>query len=72
MTLSIRVATRDDIGLIAQFIHALAEYEKLLHEVRFDEAVLAEKLFGARPYACLLYTSPSPRDYAASRMPSSA
>ena len=24
------------------------------------------------PYACLLYTSPSPRDYAASRMPSSA
>ena len=23
-------------------------------------------------YACLLYTSPSPRDYAASRMPSSA
>ena len=25
-----------------------------------------------RPSACLLYTSPSPRDYAASRMPSSA
>ena len=25
-----------------------------------------------RIYACLLYTSPSPRDYAASRMPSSA
>ena len=24
------------------------------------------------PYTCLLYTSPSPRDYAASRMPSSA
>ena len=24
------------------------------------------------PYNCLLYTSPSPRDYAASRMPSSA
>ncbi|GAB5801169.1 hypothetical protein JMUB7513_27810 [Staphylococcus aureus] len=24
------------------------------------------------PYICLLYTSPSPRDYAASRMPSSA
>ena len=24
------------------------------------------------PGACLLYTSPSPRDYAASRMPSSA
>ena len=26
----------------------------------------------ARQQACLLYTSPSPRDYAASRMPSSA
>ena len=25
-----------------------------------------------RVYSCLLYTSPSPRDYAASRMPSSA
>ena len=25
-----------------------------------------------RNYSCLLYTSPSPRDYAASRMPSSA
>ena len=25
-----------------------------------------------RSYSCLLYTSPSPRDYAASRMPSSA
>ena len=24
------------------------------------------------PWCCLLYTSPSPRDYAASRMPSSA
>ena len=24
------------------------------------------------PYTCILYTSPSPRDYAASRMPSSA
>ena len=27
---------------------------------------------GALSYFCLLYTSPSPRDYAASRMPSSA
>ena len=26
----------------------------------------------AKPRTCLLYTSPSPRDYAASRMPSSA
>ena len=27
---------------------------------------------GQYAYRCLLYTSPSPRDYAASRMPSSA
>ena len=27
---------------------------------------------GAFSFSCLLYTSPSPRDYAASRMPSSA
>lgn len=51
MTLSIRPATRGDTGLIAELIRALADYEKLAGEVRFDEAVLAEKLFGARPYA---------------------
>ena len=31
-----------------------------------------QELFEDGTYACLLYTSPSPRDYAASRMPSSA
>lgn len=51
MTLSIRPATAADLPLIAQLIHELAEYEKLAHEVRFDEAVLGAKLFGARPYA---------------------
>ena len=35
------------------------------------EIVLTEASKGM-PGACLLYTSPSPRDYAASRMPSSA
>ena len=34
--------------------------------------VVLEKSFGAPRITCLLYTSPSPRDYAASRMPSSA
>ncbi|MDP3906498.1 GNAT family N-acetyltransferase [Novosphingobium sp.] len=51
MTLSIRPATLADLPLIAELIRELAEYEKLAHEVRFDEAVLAAKLFGARPYA---------------------
>ena len=54
MTIRLRVATRDDIALIAHFIRALAEYEKLLDEVRLDEGVLAEKLFGPRPYAEVL------------------
>jgi GNAT superfamily N-acetyltransferase len=51
MTLSIRPAQPADSALIAAFIRELADYEKLLDEVRFDEAVLREKLFGARPYA---------------------
>ena len=36
--------------------------------IRFLPAPEGEEL----PWACLLHTSPSPRDYAASRMPSSA
>lgn len=51
MTISIRSATCADLPLIGQLIRDLAEYEKLAHEVRFDEAVLGEKLFGPRPYA---------------------
>ena len=51
MTLTIRSATPADLPLIAQFIRDLADYEKLAHEVRFDEAKLGENLFGARPYA---------------------
>jgi GNAT superfamily N-acetyltransferase len=51
MTISIRPASSADLPLIAQLIRDLAEYEKLAHEVRFDEAVLGEKLFGPRPYA---------------------
>jgi len=54
MTVSIRPATPADLPLIADLIRALAEYEKLAHEVRFDPAVLGEKLFGARPYAEVL------------------
>ena len=58
MNLSIRPATRTDLPLIAQFIRDLAEYERLAHEVRFDEAVLGERLFGRNnghgPYAEVL------------------
>ncbi|MGV3512156.1 MAG: GNAT family N-acetyltransferase [Novosphingobium sp.] len=51
MTISIRAAAKADTPLIAELIRALAAYEKLAHEVRFDEAVLVAKLFGPRPYA---------------------
>jgi len=51
MSISIRPATPQDLPLIGAFIRELAEYEKLAHEVRFDEAVLGAKLFGPRPYA---------------------
>ena len=51
MTVTIRAATPADLPLIAQFIRDLADYEKLAHEVRFDEAMLGDRLFGARPYA---------------------
>ena len=54
MSLSIRSATPADISLIGQFIRDLAEYEKLAHAVRFDEAVMAQKLFGPRPFAEVL------------------
>ncbi|MEJ5977423.1 GNAT family N-acetyltransferase [Novosphingobium sp. PS1R-30] len=51
MTLSIRPAAPDDLPLIAALIRELADYEKLAHEVRFEPAVLASHLFGARPMA---------------------
>lgn len=54
MTLSIREANLTDLPLIAQFIRDLADYEKLAQEVRFDEAVLGDRLFGPRPYAEVL------------------
>lgn len=51
MTIEIRPATREDLPLIAAFIRELAEYEKLAHEVRFDEARMGDYLFGPRPMA---------------------
>lgn len=54
MALAVRPAVAADLPLIAEVIRALAEYEKLAGEVRFEEAVLGEKLFGPRPYAEVL------------------
>jgi GNAT superfamily N-acetyltransferase len=54
VSLSIRDAVPGDLPLIAALIRDLAEFEKLSHEVRFDEEVLGRKLFGERPYAEVL------------------
>jgi GNAT superfamily N-acetyltransferase len=50
----IRPATPADIPGIVQLIRALADYEKLSHQVIVDEARLREHLFGPRPYAEVL------------------
>lgn len=51
MDLAIRIARADDVATILGFIRALAEYEKLAHEVVADEAQLRATLFGPRPAA---------------------
>jgi GNAT superfamily N-acetyltransferase len=50
----IRLATPTDIPAIVHLIRALAEYEKLSHQVVVDEARLREHLFGPKPYAEVL------------------
>lgn len=52
--ISIRQAGPDDFELVADFIRKLADYEKLAHEVRFDDEALRGHLFGARPAAEVL------------------
>src|SRR4051812_24510840 len=46
----IRPATPKDVSTIVRLIRALAEYERIAHEVILDESRLREHLFGARPY----------------------
>lgn len=47
--LRIRPATRDDVGLVLQFIRELAEYEKLAQYVTATEADIDEAMFGDDP-----------------------
>ncbi|MEO5820909.1 MAG: GNAT family N-acetyltransferase [Vicinamibacteraceae bacterium] len=49
--MTLRPATVDDVPQIHAFILALADYERLRHEVVATEAGLREALFGAHPYA---------------------
>lgn len=52
---AITPATTDDVPTILRLIRALADYEKLSHEVVATEDVLRDALFGDRPGAeCLI------------------
>ncbi len=50
----IRSAQPSDLPTIVSLIRALAEYEKLTHDVVLDETRLEEHLFGPKPYAEVL------------------
>ncbi|HKD29705.1 MAG TPA: GNAT family N-acetyltransferase, partial [Xanthobacteraceae bacterium] len=49
--MQIRNATPEDVPEIVRLIRALADYEKLSHEVLATEEQLRESLFGPRPAA---------------------
>src|SRR5215468_4710153 len=49
MSIAIRRARPDDIGLILSLIRELADYEKLLHEVEATEASIGAALFSDPP-----------------------
>ena len=52
--MALRRAVRADAPEILRLIRALAEYEKLTHEVVANEAALAQALFGDKPAAEVL------------------
>ena len=51
----IRPASKEEIPLVLTFIRELARYERLEHEVTATEEDLREALFGARPYAEVVF-----------------
>jgi GNAT superfamily N-acetyltransferase len=48
-------AGEQDVPLILEMIHALAEYERLSHEVVATEEMLRESLFGPKPAAEVVF-----------------
>jgi GNAT superfamily N-acetyltransferase len=52
--MQIRDATDADLPAIERLIRALAEYERLLPEVKMDQVLLRRTLFGERRYAEVL------------------
>ncbi len=51
MTVSVRPAIAEDAALILSFIRELADYERLLHEVKASHADIAAILFAPSPRA---------------------
>jgi GNAT superfamily N-acetyltransferase len=64
--LRIETASERDIPLILSFIHKIAAYEKLSHEVTATEETLRGSLFGPRPASevLLAYWQDQPAGYA--------
>jgi GNAT superfamily N-acetyltransferase len=52
---SVRAATAADVPLVLAFIRELAVYERLEHQVVATQADLTAALFGARPYAEVVF-----------------
>jgi GNAT superfamily N-acetyltransferase len=53
--ITIRHATEPDVPIILSFIRALADYERLTHEVIATEEGLRKTLFGPRAYAEVVF-----------------
>ena len=73
----IKVSTELEMSVHEFPSGTIREHNKALCELIGNGCDLVEHVMPKRLYTelkmpCLLYTSPSPRDYAASRMPSSA
>jgi len=64
--LKIRQASVDDVPTLLNFIHKIAEYEKLSHEVVATEATLTDSLFGENSHveAVLCYEQEEPVAFA--------
>ena len=57
----IRPATPEDTATICRLIRDLAQYERLVHEVRLKESEIREHLFGSRPIAEVLLAEEAER-----------
>jgi GNAT superfamily N-acetyltransferase len=66
VTIRIEPATERDVPLILRLITALAEYERLSHQVVATEAALRETLFGTKPAAevVIAYADDTPAGFA--------